>query len=56
MKEAKICCICKNEITGSAYDICDQGWICKTCKDNCPENCLPCPVEMRELELHGEEF
>lgn len=56
MNEMKICCVCKCEIINDDYEICDQGWICKTCKHNCPVNCLPCPVEMWELELHGEEF
>lgn len=56
MNETPKCCVCKHEITDTEHDICDQGRICKTCKSKCPVNCLPCPVEMGELELHGEEF
>jgi hypothetical protein len=54
--DQKRCCVCQNKIITENWEICDYGWICKTCKNKCPEHCAPCPVEMKELELYGEEF
>jgi hypothetical protein len=56
MGDELVCCLCEKKISFQDMVLCDHGYVCKSCKNNCPANCQPCPIEMKELEAFGEVF